>query len=119
MKTYTSKDLENEAMKQEFRNRNTHIVDGYFLFMYRVRYSKNGRIYNKVSVNYGELIPLYFHESILDETKDELRIQTTSWGALNYEEMKKKMSLYQTALDTVEWFNNFDWETADILSDYE
>lgn len=120
MKVYTNKDLENQQMREEFNRRNTYIVNGYFLFIYRVRYRKNGHIYNKVSVNYGEMIPLYFHESILDETKkDELRIQTTSWGALNYEEMKKKMNMYQTALDTVEWFNNFNWETADIYEKYD
>ena len=120
MERYTKEDLNNQAMREEFRNRNTHIVNGYSLFMYRIKYSENGKTYNRVSIlNDTDKVDIYPHDSDLNGGNTELRIQTTSWGALNFESMQKKMALYQTALDTVEWYNNFDWEKADIYEDYE
>lgn len=120
MKVYTSKDLENQQTRKEFKRRNTYIVNGYYLFMYRVKYSESGSIYNRVSIDCdADKISLYSHDYSLCRKNNELRIQTTSWGALNYSEMKKKMDMYQAALNTVEWFNNFNWETTDICEDYD
>lgn len=119
MEIYTKKDLENPQIREDFKRRNTYIVNGYYLFMYRVKYSQNGSIYNKVSVDYNaDKIALYSHDNSLLGENNELRIQTTSWGALNYNEMKKKMDMYQAALNTVEWFNKFIWETADIYENF-
>lgn len=80
----------------------------YTVERYITRY-ENGNVYKRYSVNvrrddrHENYIPeIYYWDDIFGEEKPRFEIQTTSYGALSPEEIKKVIAGYNEAVEAVE-----------------
>lgn len=80
----------------------------YTVERYITRY-ENGNVYKRFSVNVSyddrneNYIPeIYYWDDIFGEEKPRFEIQTTSYGALSPEEIKKVIAGYNEAVEAVE-----------------
>lgn len=111
MKTYTP--VEREKHLDEIRANNTHVVNGYTVFLIRERCErlKGGEVYRHISIFPPPKFPQIYDEA----QNDNYTIQTTSWGALPIAEIEAVIDRYKKAVKTVKWLQKFNWETTDIV----
>lgn len=105
----------------------TIVIEGYTLTFAIEKTKRNS--YKRVSVgqNRAEFMPeifIRYKYVYVEKEKKNMQniyaqIQTTAYGCLNVEEIKRMIDGYNRAIKVVEYINNFDWSEAPVIEEEE